>query len=236
MTASTRSTDIHAERESITRRRFINAGFTLAGAAGVAAATAGILGVGTPPTYLQAPIVEKPFTPQDPDTYTATEPDPYQPGTPQMLGPMELAIPSLNIRAALISVELEPGTNNMEIPPAENVGHYTPAAPIGAPTGSTLLAGHVNKGMAPGALWNLSKAQKGAPIYITNHTGQQFTYTINSARTTPRQPLTEDTYRTNGTPQLVIVTCAKAPTADSDVLNFPDNTIITAAPQAPHAP
>lgn len=192
---------------------------------GAVAITAGVLGVGAPSTYQEAPVVETPFTATDPHTYTVPEKAPD-------LGPLEMAIPSLGIRASLVDVGLEPGSNAMTIPPAELVGHYDLAAPIGAAAGSTLLAGHVNhEDWSPGALWNLSKAQGGAHVYITDAAGKQFTYKINAARTITRQPLPADTYAVDGTPQLVIVTCAGKPGPDGKVLNYDQNTIITAVPE-----
>ncbi|MFK4637156.1 sortase (surface protein transpeptidase) [Paenarthrobacter histidinolovorans] len=224
MNGRSRTAIIHSERKAITRRRFMATTLALTSTAGVAALTGGLLGFGTPPTYLKAPTVQAPFTAADPDT------QPDAPETPPVMRPMEVAIPSLEIHAGLIEVGLEPGTNKMEIPSPEKIGYYTPAAPIGAATGSTLLAGHVNNGLSPGALWNLAKAQKGAHVYITNSTGQQFTYKITTARTIQRQPLPEDTYTLDGTPQLVIITCAGEPAPDGKVLNYTQNTIITAVP------
>lgn len=222
---ATRAGHRAAERKTLTRRRFLTTSLAATATAGAAAVTAGLQGIGTPPTYLEAPVVEKPFTPADPDSTTLTVQE-----TPPVLGPMELAIPSLGIHASLVEVGLEAGTNKMVIPPPEKVGHYTPAAPIGAAEGSTILAGHVNNGMSPGALWNLAKAQNDALVSITDQAGQQFTYKINGARTVTRRPLPEDIYRTAGDPQLVLVTCAGTPGPDGEVLNYDKNTIITAIP------
>lgn len=134
----------------------------------------------------QAPVVETPFTPEDPDTYTGPE-------TVPVLGPSELSIPPPEIHAHLVDVGLEGETSRMEIPSPEQVGHYTLAAPIDAAAGSTLLAGHVKNGLSPGGLWNLSKAQGGAHVDITDQAGKQFTYKsarparspANHSRTTP---------------------------------------------------
>lgn len=229
-TAATRAGHRMAERRALTRRRFLTTALAVTGTAGVAALTAGLLGLGVSPTYQQAPVVEKPFTPRDPDTYTRQD-------TPPILGPLEIAIPSLDIRASLVDVALEPGTNKMVIPSPDKVGHYTLAAPIGAAAGSTLLAGHVNQpDWSPGALWNLSKAQKGAHAYVTDATGKQFSYKITAARTITRQPLPADTYAIDGAPQLVIVTCAGTPGPDGQVLNYDQNTIITATPTTEKGP
>lgn len=209
------------EQRTLTRRRFLKAGIAVTGTAAVAAVTGGILGLGTTPTYQEAPVVEKPFTAADPDTYTVTD-------APAVLGPMQFAIPSIGIQAPVVHIGLIPGSNAMDIPDPEKVGHYTLAAPIGADRGSTLIAGHVNKGWEPGALWNLSKAQKGALVYITDSTGKQHTYKVVSARTITRQPLPADTYAVDGDPQLVVVTCAGEPGPDGKVLNYDQNTIITA--------
>lgn len=211
------------ERRDRWKRRVKTALMVMGILSGAAAVTAGALGLGVAPTYQEAPVVEKPFAAADPDTLTAPE-------TAPALGPSELAIPSIGIHAHLVDVGLEPGTDKMQIPAPENVGHYTPAAPIGAAAGSTLLAGHVNNGWSPGALWNLSKAQKGAHIYITDAAGKQFVYKATTARTLLRQPLPDDTYAVDGSPQLVVVTCAGTPGPDGKVMNYTENTIITAIP------
>lgn len=226
MKTGTRLEAISAERRVMTRRRFLTTALALSGTAGVAALTAGLLGFGSAPTYQQAPIVEHPFTSTDPDSYTG-------PDAPPQMKPLELAIPAIGVHASLIDVALEPGTDRMIIPSPENVGHYTLAAPIGAAAGATLLAGHVNQAdWSPGALWNLSKVRKGAPAYVTNHAGHRFAYKVTSSRTVTRQPLPADSYRTDGPPQLVIVTCAGTPGPDGRVLNYDQNTIITAVPAA----
>lgn len=213
----------HARRQR-PRHRAVIAAVVLALLAGAVTITAGALGFGAPVTYQKAPVVETPFSAADPDTSTGPE-------TVPVLGPSELAIPSLGIHAHLVDVGLTPGSNAMVIPSAELVGHYTLAAPIGAPAGSTLLAGHVNHAdWSPGALWDLSKIAKGAHVYVTNDKGTRFTYRVYAARSITRQPLPEDTYKTGGEPQLVIVTCAGTPGPDGNVLNYDQNTIVTAAP------
>lgn len=211
----------HLEQRNLARRRFMAAGLGITGAAGIAAVTGGILGFGTAPMYQEAPAVEDPFTPEDPDTYKGMD-------APGALAPMQMAIPSIGIQASVVDVGLVPGTDAMVIPAPEKVGHYTLAAPIGAAAGSTLIAGHVNKGLEPGALWNLSKTRKGACVYITDSAGRQHTYKVVSARTIIRQPLPADTYALDGNPQLVIVTCAGTPGPDGNVLNYNQNTIVTA--------
>jgi LPXTG-site transpeptidase (sortase) family protein len=221
---ATRATLARLARRARRRRRFFIAGVVVALLLGASAVTAGLLGFGMPQTFQNAPVVEHPFTPKDPDTHTGTE-------TPPVLGPMEISIPSIDIHAHIVDIGLGPGSNAMVIPTSDKVGHYTPAAPIGATKGSTLIAGHVNfADWSPGALWNLSKVAKGAHIYITNADGKEFTYKVTSARTILRQPLPDDTYAVDGAPQLVVVTCAGKPGTDGKVLNYDQNTIITASP------
>ncbi|MFK4299177.1 sortase (surface protein transpeptidase) [Arthrobacter sp. GAS37] len=222
--AVTRAGRARLARRARRRRRFFIAGIVTAFLLGFSAVTAGLLGFGMPQTFQQAPVVEHPFTAADPDTHAGPE-------TPPVMGPLEIAIPSIDVHAHIVDIGLEPGSDAMVIPSSDKVGHYTPAAPIGAAKGSTLIAGHVNfADWSPGALWNLSKAVKGAHAYITDASGKQFTYTITTARTLTRKPLPADTYATDGPPQLTIVTCAGTPGPDGKVLNYDQNTIITATP------
>ena len=132
--------------------------------AGIATVAFGILGVGSTPTYVQAPVIDKPFSPNDADTYTGpTDP----PGTTKndapaeakgipnaadvpvasarALGALEVSVPSVGLSARIVEGGLT-AKGAIDLPDSSLVAHYTPAAALGAPTGSTVIAGHVNYG------------------------------------------------------------------------------------------
>lgn len=205
-----------------------NVGTALAGfalLAGAAAIYAGTQGFGMKPAYEEAPTVARPFTAADLDTYTGGK----APG-PELL-PQTVAIPSLGISAPVVESGVD-ANGALMLPSSDKTTMYTGAAPIGAPVGSTVIAGHVNfPDGSPGALEPLAHASKGAPIYITDASGTRYTYTVTSAETHIKTDLPAALFDTSGPAQLVLITCGgPIENTGSGILGYTHNTVITATP------
>lgn len=183
------------------------------------------------PSYAQAPRIDKPFTPTDPNTFTGPTTEKEALAAERPLGPMELSVPSVGLRVSLVESGITP-EGVMSLPVSNLAGHYSPAAPIGATEGSTVIAGHVNYGdgsIAPMGL--LAGIQKGAPIFITDAAGTVHRYQAVDAQLIGKHALPETFFTTTGNPQLVLLTCGGEIAPDATgVLNFLDNTAITAVP------
>jgi Sortase domain len=206
--------------------------------AGVTTLALGVLGAGSTPTYVQAPVINKPFNPGDADTYTGpTDPPGATKGRTgtsvtdsKPLGPSELSVPSVGLRASIVDGGLT-AKGAIDLPTSPLVAHYTPAAALGDDTGSTVIAGHVDEvdgSASPMAL--LAKIQKGAPIFVTDAKGTIHRYRATDARLYAKHALPESFFTSTGDPQLVLLTCG-GPIGEIDgTINYLDNTAITAVP------
>ncbi|WP_165788337.1 class F sortase [Arthrobacter glacialis] len=183
------------------------------------------------PSYAQAPSIDKPFTTTDPNTFAGPTTANEALAAEKPLGPMELSVPSVGLRVSLVESGITPD-GVMSLPASNLAGHYSPAAPIGATEGSTVIAGHVNYAdgsIAPMGL--LAGIQKGAPIFITDAAGTVHRYQAVDAQLIGKHALPETFFTTTGNPQLVLLTCGGDIASDATgVLNFLDNTAITATP------
>lgn len=199
------------------------AGFALL--AGAAALYAGAQGLGTQPVYEEAPKVARPFTATDSDTYTGDSA-----AGPELL-PQTVAIPSLGISAPVLESGAD-ANGALILPSSDKTTRYTAAAAIGAPAGSTVVAGHVNfPDGSPGALEPLARAEKGAPVYITDASGTRHTYTVTSAETLIKTALPAALFDTSGPAQLVLITCGgPIENTGNGILGYTHNTVVTAVP------
>ncbi|MDO5867082.1 MULTISPECIES: class F sortase [Paenarthrobacter] len=208
------------------RRKYIATALAgCAALAGLFSLYAGAQGLGTQPVYEEAPTVTRPFTAADSDTYTgnkAVAPD---------LPPQTVAIPSLRISAPITESGVD-ADGALILPSSEKTTRYMGAAPIGAPKGSTVIAGHVNfPDGSPGALEPLARAAKGAPIYITDAGGTRYTYTVTSAETLIKTALPAALFDTSGPAQLVLITCGgPIENTGNGILGYTHNTVVTAVP------
>ncbi|WP_054009829.1 class F sortase [Arthrobacter sp. ERGS1:01] len=212
--------------------RVLAAILALVALAGVASVVLGIVGAGGPPSYIQAPVIEKPFTPSDPDTFVGPTDPPNAKTTvaSRLLGPLELSVPSVGLHASIVAGGLT-SKGAIDLPASPLVAHYTPAAPLGAVEGSTVIAGHVDEidgSASPMAL--LAKIQKGAPIFVTDAAGTIHRYKAVDARLYAKHALPEAFFTTSGAPQLRLITCG-GPIGEIDgQINYLDNTVVSAVP------
>lgn len=210
------------------RRRWI--GTALAGTALITGSLAihiGNRGITERPTYQEAPAVAQPFSAADRDTYTpaaTAEPAPTMP-------PFTVTVPSLGVSAPVTESDAD-ASGALILPTSDKTTRYIGAAAIGAPQGSTVVAGHVNfPDGSPGALAPIAGISKGAPVYISDSVGKQHAYTVVSAETLIKTELPTSLFATSGPPQLVLITCG-GPIEDTGngILGYTHNTVVTAVP------
>ncbi|MBE4907325.1 class F sortase [Bacillus luteolus] len=121
--------------------------------------------------------------------------------------PQNLAIPSLNLDANIISVGLqEDGT--MEVPKdVMEVGWYTQGAKPGQ-NGNVVLAGHVDSYLGPGIFFHLENVTLNDKIIITDGHNREITYRITKIEKYPYQdgPL-EEIFGFTSQKRLQLITC-----------------------------
>ncbi|ALV47929.1 hypothetical protein MB46_19895 (plasmid) [Arthrobacter alpinus] len=197
------------------------------GLVGIGIVAMGLLGAGSTPSYVPAPAMEKPFSPTEPDTFTGPTALPAQ---DKAMGPMELSVPSVGLRISIVDGGLD-AQGRMILPVPDQSAFYTGAAPIGSSTGSTVVAGHVNhEDASPAPMGLLTKIEKGAPIFITDSSGKVHRYKAVEATLYGKHALPSSFFRTEGDPQLVLLTCGGAIGPLDGVVNFLDNAAVVAVP------
>lgn len=231
-----------ATRPRKRRSRVLTVVLVLLGLAGITTVALGVLGAGSTPTYTQpAPALAKPFTPKDTDTYTGPTTPPATAKTTSTkpaaktgpLGPLEISVPSVGLRASIVDGGLT-AQGAIDLPTAPLVAHYTPAAPLDATQGSTVIAGHVDmfsgSALVASPMSELANIQKGAPIFVTDAKGLTHRFKAVSAQLYAKHALPQALFQPTGTRQLVLLTCG-GPIGEIDGhINYLDNTAITAVP------
>ena len=144
--------------------------------------------------------------------------------------PTGLSIPSLGVLAPVVPVGLGED-RSMQIPGVSEAGWYLPGRAPGSPTGSAVIAAHVDFNERPGVFFELRGIQPGAEVVVTDAAGgtHRFVVTERSQVAKDRVPM-QELFRTGGDPVLTLVTCGGA--FDSGARSYSDNIIVRAVPVA----
>ena len=144
--------------------------------------------------------------------------------------PTGLSIPSLGVLAPVVPVGLGED-RSMQIPGVSEAGWYLPGRAPGSPTGSAVIAAHVDFNERPGVFFELRGIQPGAEVVVTDAAGgtHRFVVTERTQVAKDRVPM-QELFRTGGDPVLTLVTCGGA--FDSGARSYSDNIIVRAVPVA----
>lgn len=183
---------------------------------------------GAEPKANNAPVPEKLFSASDPDTYQPKQEKFHPNYHPALTGPM-VAIPSLGLEASLTQTAAKNGYLELPAPPLAT--WYEKTAKLGASSGRSLIASHVDFGHGEDAPFSrLHKIEKGAPIEVRDLDGTMRLYKAKSISLYERQKLPKDVFRTTGKHELVLVTCS-GPSIDSgEAAYYLYNLVVIAEP------
>lgn len=177
---------------------------------------------------LTAPVPETPF-----DTGAPPDPEATWSPAPSDLGPDTLAIPDLGIRAEAVRTKIG-SSGSMTLPAPSKVSHLANGVEYHSPEGTNLIAGHVDDGdRTRGAMWALHRIEPGTPIYVTDSSGQMWTYHATSLTLYEKTALPLEFFATDGAPRLVLVTCGGETVPDPVLpsgFTYKDNVVVTAQP------
>lgn len=153
---------------------------------------------------------------------------------PVRLSANALSVPSLEIEAEVVAFGVR--NDELELPPPAQVAIYEGGAFPGEPSGTVLIAGHVNsRTLGRGALFNLAEIKPGASVWVSDGSGRAVEYEVVSLKTLRKEALPQDVFARGGTPRLVIVTCGgniiRTPTGS----HYESNVIVTAVPTGARA-
>lgn len=145
--------------------------------------------------------------------------------------PMTVSVPDLGIEAPMVETDIV--DNELIIPDdVRKVTRYVGGAAPGDPTGTVLIAGHVNsRRMGRGALFPLAGIEPGTVITVNDAKGAAHRYVTVGLITTGKDTLPADIFSKEGEPRLVMITCGgpllRTATGGS---SYRDNVIVTARP------
>lgn len=109
----------------------------------------------------------------------------------------------------------------------QRLGWWLDGADLGSPTGSVLIAGHVDSARSgPGAFFRLREARRGDRIQVTARNGRAFGYRVTSVQTYLKNRLPTNIYSRAGRHRLVLVTCG-GPFVEAEG-QYRDNVVVTA--------
>ena len=142
--------------------------------------------------------------------------------------PTRIAIPALNLDAAVVAVGIK-DDGSMEIPGAVEAGWYRFGPRPGAITGSAVIAGHVDHKKSPGVFLELRRLDLGAEVSVTDDRGDIHRYVVIERFQVGKRDLPVKTlFRRGGDPVLTLITCGGE--FDRKARRYDDNIVITAAP------
>ncbi|MHB8221174.1 MAG: DUF7507 domain-containing protein, partial [Acidimicrobiales bacterium] len=216
-TSARGSVDVERARP---RRRAL-AGLAVMAVLGVVIASVGVTSTSSPGS---APLPQHPFS--VPHTSGGLGPAVVA-AVPRQV-PNELSIPSLGVVAPLVPETIV--GSSLGIPgDVKQVGIWTGGAPVDSPSGTVLLAGHINwYNQGNGALYDLSQIKPGAIIHVSDSSGNITTWVASSLQAYPKSELPQDIFSPNGSRQLVLVTCGGAFVPSTG--HYVDNVVVRAVP------
>jgi LPXTG-site transpeptidase (sortase) family protein len=144
------------------------------------------------------------------------------------LHPTEVRVPTLDVRSAL--VDLDVGPDGALQPPADPAvaGWYVRGAVPGLP-GPTVIAGHVDSQSGPAVFYRLDELAVGDRVEVTRSDGQVFAYRVTTVETYPKSAFpTARVYGPTPVPELRLITCGGA--FDRRIRHYEDNVVVTALP------
>lgn len=172
-----------------------------------------------------------PPTTAPPSTSPATVPPPSDapPFTAAAASPpARLALPSLEVDVPVRAVGRLPD-GSMEIPGTTEAGWYAPGPHPGAPSGSSVIAAHIDYGGQPGAFFRLRELQVGELVSVTEADGTVHGYVVTERLQVPKEQLPiDELFRRTGAPTLTLITCGGA--FDTGERRYSDNIVVRAVP------
>lgn len=143
--------------------------------------------------------------------------------------PNRLVIESLGISAPVVPEPIDAAGRLVVPGDVSTIGRWAAGPGLAARTGTTLLAGHVDRNGDLGALYPLYRIEPGALVVVSDAEGRGTRWRVVSLETVPKERLPRfDATRER---RLAIVTCAGAVVDTPSGRSYADNLIATAVPE-----
>ena len=193
----------------------------------IAAGVESVTSVAGPPSVGTVPSVQTPARADPAGPHFVA---PVQPG-PEAIAqeiPQRLALPSLQVEAPIVPVDVLPG-GGLAVPADPHVlGWWQGGAYPGSEQGTVVIDGHVDTAAdGPGALFDLRKLRPDDPVTLSTDRGLR-NYVIVAVRSYPKADLPAEVFARSGQPRLVIVTCGGS--FNKQTRQYADNIVAYAVP------
>jgi hypothetical protein len=173
-----------------------------------------------------------PASPPDFGTAPAAAPVAAAPAPPPTTWAAPTAIVLRGVTSPVVAVRTEED-GRLEVPdPVTTVGWWSPSALIGASTGTTVLAGHVDSRLAGlGAFAVLRDLRPGETVEVRDIEGRTLPYSVVARQEYGKAQLpVQELFATGGPHRLVLVTCGGD--FDPATRSYADNLVVIAVPAA----
>lgn len=142
--------------------------------------------------------------------------------------PGRLVIPTIGVDAPVVPVGLEPD-GAMEVPPATEAGWYLYGPLPGDPTGSAVIAAHVDHSGRAGVFFDLRRVVEGDEVVVLDEAGTERRYRVTERFQVDKDELPiPELFRHDGAPVLTLITCGGA--FDRGAGHYEDNIVVRAVP------
>lgn len=144
--------------------------------------------------------------------------------------PARVLVPRIGLDAPVVPVTVRPDGLLAVPSDVRTVGWWSAGAPAAAPSGSVVLAGHVDSArQGPGAFFRLRTLQPGDRVILSSAGGRTAAYTVAARRQYPKSALPAgQVFDQDTTPRLVLVTCGGS--FDRATRHYSDNVVVYALP------
>jgi len=143
--------------------------------------------------------------------------------------PVELTIPALDVTAPVDGILTSAGVLHPPDDPSR-VGWWVASSLPGAPTGPTVLVGHVDSaGYGPGALYRLTEMGLGSTVTIATSDHQAVNFQVTGRSVHSKfSGLPADLFDLEGPARLLLITCGG--NFDETTGSYEDNVVLSAIP------
>lgn len=147
------------------------------------------------------------------------------------LAPVRLRIPAIRVDVAVVPVGVDAKTGELAVPASvDMVGWYALGPNLASPTGSVVIAGHVDAyDQGAGAFFRLRDLRPGAGITVVDSAGRDHRYRVVAREQYPKASVPVDRiFTTDGAYRLALITCGGH--FDRRTRSYTDNVVVTAVP------
>jgi hypothetical protein len=144
--------------------------------------------------------------------------------------PVGLSVPSIGVRGPVVAVGTDPVTHLLDVPSVTTrIAWWSFGSRPGDPTGSVVLAAHVDYNGKQGLFFHLDRVPIGTVVGVRRTDGSTVSYRVTSRQSVAKGRLSSlGVFRAGGPARLALVTCGGA--FDAADHSYRDNIVVMGRP------